>query len=79
MSITVRSADGFFNAELTFPDEFPSMPPTMKFTDDLWHPNSTQSALVAQSAITFVLRSLPRRQGVHFNPSHPWRGRDERC
>ncbi len=42
---SLRSADGFFNAELIFPDEFPNMPPTMKFTDDLWHPNSASCVL----------------------------------
>jgi len=30
---------GFFNATLTFPADYPNMPPKMKFIADLWHPN----------------------------------------
>jgi ubiquitin-conjugating enzyme E2 G1 len=30
---------GFFKARLTFPPDFPNMPPTMTFTSDMWHPN----------------------------------------
>ncbi|KAI9209918.1 ubiquitin-conjugating enzyme/RWD-like protein [Polychytrium aggregatum] len=30
---------GFFNARLSFPESYPMMPPTMKFTSDMWHPN----------------------------------------
>eukprot|EP01090_Pellita_catalonica_P004858 TRINITY_DN14663_c0_g1_i1.p1 TRINITY_DN14663_c0_g1~~TRINITY_DN14663_c0_g1_i1.p1 ORF type:complete len:168 (-),score=21.73 TRINITY_DN14663_c0_g1_i1:65-568(-) len=30
---------GFFNAMLTFPTNYPEMPPTMKFTTNIWHPN----------------------------------------
>lgn len=30
---------GIFPAELKFPRDYPLMPPTMKFTCDIWHPN----------------------------------------
>ena len=30
---------GIFPAELKFPRDYPLMPPTMKFTCDMWHPN----------------------------------------
>jgi len=30
---------GIFPAELKFPKDYPLMPPTMKFTCDIWHPN----------------------------------------
>ncbi|KAI3625637.1 hypothetical protein CBS9595_000998 [Malassezia furfur] len=30
---------GFLKAELTFPPEYPLMPPTMKFKTPMWHPN----------------------------------------
>jgi len=30
---------GFFNANIQFPKEYPNLPPTMKFTTDIWHPN----------------------------------------
>lgn len=59
MSVTVCSADGFFNAELTFPDEFPNMPPTMKFTDELWHPNSKSSLLTSHAPAPYFLAVYP--------------------
>lgn len=31
---------GFFNAVLEFPQDYPQNPPTMKFTSDMYHPNS---------------------------------------
>ncbi|RYY68730.1 hypothetical protein EON63_24485 [archaeon] len=30
---------GFFNATLTFPQDFPNMPPKMVFKTPIWHPN----------------------------------------
>lgn len=30
---------GFFNAKLSFPKDYPMMPPTMRFTSPMWHPN----------------------------------------
>ena len=30
---------GFFQARLSFPPDFPNMPPTMTFTSEMWHPN----------------------------------------
>lgn len=30
---------GFFNAIMTFPDDYPNMPPKLRFTTDIWHPN----------------------------------------
>mmetsp|Transcript_30164 Transcript_30164/g.63046 ORF Transcript_30164/g.63046 Transcript_30164/m.63046 type:complete len:177 (-) Transcript_30164:1190-1720(-) len=30
---------GFFKARLTFPSDFPNMPPTMTFVSEMWHPN----------------------------------------
>jgi len=30
---------GFFNARLKFPKEYPNLPPKMKFTSEMWHPN----------------------------------------
>lgn len=35
------SDGGLFKARLTFPSDYPYMPPTMRFTSDMWHPNST--------------------------------------
>ena len=33
---------GFYRAELSFPTEYPNLPPTMKFLSEMWHPNSTR-------------------------------------
>ena len=30
---------GIFPAELTFPKDYPLLPPKMKFLCDIWHPN----------------------------------------
>jgi len=30
---------GFFKARLTFPPEYPNLPPKMKFVSEIWHPN----------------------------------------
>lgn len=36
------SEGGFFKARLTFPKEYPLLPPKMKFITAMWHPNSAQ-------------------------------------
>ncbi|KAL0724856.1 hypothetical protein Bca4012_039455 [Brassica carinata] len=33
------SEGGFFNAIMTFPEDYPNSPPTVKFTSEMWHPN----------------------------------------
>ena len=30
---------GFFQAEMTFPKDYPNHPPTLQFTSEFWHPN----------------------------------------
>lgn len=30
---------GFFKARLSFPNDFPNMPPSLTFTSEMWHPN----------------------------------------
>lgn len=32
---------GFFRARLSFPEQYPILPPKMKFESPLFHPNST--------------------------------------
>lgn len=34
------SEGGFFKARLSFPPEFPLLPPKMRFITPMWHPNS---------------------------------------
>lgn len=33
------SEGGFFNAIMSFPQDYPNNPPTVRFTTDVWHPN----------------------------------------
>lgn len=33
------SEEGFFRAELRFPEDFPNNPPEMAFLSEMWHPN----------------------------------------
>jgi ubiquitin-conjugating enzyme E2 G1 len=47
-----HSEGGVFNALLKFPEEYPNMPPKMKFTTKLYHPNSTCHNL---DAIGYIL------------------------
>lgn len=30
---------GFFNALMTFPQDYPNSPPCVRFTSEMWHPN----------------------------------------
>lgn len=39
---------GFFKARLSFPKDYPLMPPKMKFETPIWHPNSKQALLEMQ-------------------------------
>jgi ubiquitin-conjugating enzyme E2 G1 len=42
---------GFFRARLSFPREYPLLPPKMKFETPIWHPNSTFSLLLNLSTL----------------------------
>jgi ubiquitin-conjugating enzyme E2 G1 len=42
---------GFFNAILSFPSDYPSSPPTCKFTSDMWHPNVYKDGRVCISIL----------------------------
>lgn len=33
------SEGGFFNCTLEFPNEYPDLPPVMRFVTPIWHPN----------------------------------------
>jgi len=43
--------EGFFKATLTFPSDFPNMPPVMKFKSDMWHPNVYEDGTVCISIL----------------------------
>lgn len=42
---------GFFKAKLSFPVEYPSMPPTMTFVSEMWHPNVYEDGKVCISIL----------------------------
>ncbi|EGO28541.1 hypothetical protein SERLADRAFT_459079, partial [Serpula lacrymans var. lacrymans S7.9] len=42
---------GFFKARLTFPSEFPLLPPTMRFITPMWHPNIYSDGTVCVSIL----------------------------
>ncbi|KAJ3729162.1 ubiquitin-conjugating enzyme [Lentinula guzmanii] len=42
---------GFFKARLTFPPEFPLLPPKMKFITPMWHPNIYPDGVVCVSIL----------------------------
>lgn len=40
LTVMFISEGGFFKARLSFPPEFPLLPPKMRFVTPMWHPNS---------------------------------------
>ncbi|KAI8825051.1 ubiquitin-conjugating enzyme/RWD-like protein [Fimicolochytrium jonesii] len=42
---------GFFKARLSFPHNYPQMPPTMKFISQMWHPNVYEDGRVCISIL----------------------------
>ncbi|KAJ7079571.1 ubiquitin-conjugating enzyme [Mycena belliarum] len=42
---------GFFKARLTFPTEFPLLPPKMRFITPMWHPNIYPDGVVCVSIL----------------------------
>lgn len=48
----VCSEGGLLKARLLFPPEFPLLPPTMKFSTSMWHPNSPFFVHLPQSVTT---------------------------
>ncbi|XP_016461248.1 ubiquitin-conjugating enzyme E2 7 isoform X2 [Nicotiana tabacum] len=39
MTYPCLSEGGFFNAIMSFPQNYPNSPPTIRFTSEVWHPN----------------------------------------
>ncbi|CAG8461932.1 7689_t:CDS:2 [Diversispora eburnea] len=33
---------GFFKARMTFPKEYPLLPPKLRFVSEMWHPNGNK-------------------------------------
>ena len=51
--LDLLSEGGFFKARLSFPPEFPLLPPKMRFITPMWHPNSQCLWLAASASLTF--------------------------
>ena len=47
----LSSDGGLFKARLSFPPDYPYMPPTMRFTSDMWHPNIYKDGKVCISIL----------------------------
>lgn len=41
------SEGGYFNAIMTFPENYPNSPPSVRFTSEMWHPNGSLPELVS--------------------------------
>jgi hypothetical protein len=66
---------GFFRARLTFPSEYPLLPPKMRFETPIFHPNSERLPPARTTYIPYShAHSLPKRRSLHLHPP-PARGR----
>jgi len=54
------SEGGFFTARMTFPQEYPLMPPKLKFISEMWHPNGNFSIFISLILLGRRLPSLWR-------------------
>lgn len=52
------SEGGFFKARLSFPSEFPLLPPKMRFLTPMWHPNSKQRLCYHNSISIFTFLAV---------------------
>ncbi|KAL0952739.1 hypothetical protein HGRIS_006970 [Hohenbuehelia grisea] len=48
---SANSEGGFFKARLSFPPEFPLLPPKMRFITPMWHPNIYPDGIVCISIL----------------------------
>jgi len=66
----MSSEGGFFRARLTFPTEFPLLPPKMRFITPMWHPNSAFLSALRHLTITetYILHSISRWTRVYLYP-----------
>lgn len=65
---------GFYRAHLTFPPEYPLLPPKMTFQSPIFHPNSQYippppPSPFPRPLLTFP--SLPNRRRLHLHPTRP--------
>jgi len=59
---------GFFKARLSFPPEYPLLPPKMRFISDMWHPNIYDNGEVCIS----ILHAPGEDQWGYEDPGERW-------
>ncbi|CAN8064139.1 unnamed protein product [Agarophyton chilense] len=59
---------GLFKAKLSFPPDYPYMPPTMRFISDMWHPNIYKDGRVCIS----ILHAPGSDPNQYENASERW-------
>lgn len=64
---------GFFRAHLTFPPEYPLLPPKMTFKSPIFHPNGISSPPQPKTPQLTPQPSLPLRRSLHLDPAPPRR------
>jgi len=57
----LRSEGGFFNAVLSFPQDYPQSPPTCRFTSEMWHPNGAHPLCACGVLAERALANAQRR------------------
>jgi len=60
---------GFFQATMTFPTDYPNLPPDMRFVSEFWHPNVYQDGRVCIS----ILHAPGDDQYGYEKSSERWR------
>lgn len=54
-----RSEGGFFKARMRFPKDYPNMPPELRFTSKIWHPNGARCCLCAHGSTRVAWCCVP--------------------
>lgn len=74
MAVLTAYTGGFFRARLTFPSEYPLLPPKMRFETPIFHPNSELFFLYLRVMGRLLIPySLPERRSLHLDPTSPRR------
>ena len=65
----VTTTGGFFRAQLSFPPEYPLLPPKMKFEPTLFHPNSSSPPDDVYLTAERFSSSLLHWRSLHLHPA----------
>ena len=68
MLTLIPSEGGFFKARLTFPPEFPDLPPKMRFITPMWHPNSAFTPPCIMISLKRLAFSLCQWRCMYLDP-----------